>query len=197
MQGVIVEEWADQTELQALKRDLQAVPALEGPKLLTRQWCGKYFISEEMFSADVVGAKAMNVTNIKVRNYSMTSLLISLLLSQLKALHTAFFSMRSWTSNLLSRHSRHGTHSITEVILLQGSLPDWVMIPKSVALPFGTFEAVLNDPVNADIQKEVEKLHGKEDKKSITSIVETLSPTSKLVEEAIVALGEQDNKLVL
>ena len=31
---------------------------------------------------------------------------------------------------------------------LRGKLPDWINLPTSVALPFGSFDAVLKDPIN-------------------------------------------------
>jgi hypothetical protein len=34
---------------------------------------------------------------------------------------------------------------------LRERLPEWILVPRSVALPFGTFEAALADPVNADV----------------------------------------------
>lgn len=34
---------------------------------------------------------------------------------------------------------------------LRLKLPDWIMVPRSIALPFGTFEAVLTDPANKDV----------------------------------------------
>ncbi len=42
----------------------------------------------------------------------------------------------------------------------QGALPGWVRLPASVALPFGTFEAVLQDEVNADVSVDFVKLAG-------------------------------------
>ena len=32
---------------------------------------------------------------------------------------------------------------------LRGKLPEWINLPTSVALPFGSFDAVLQDPMNA------------------------------------------------
>lgn len=34
---------------------------------------------------------------------------------------------------------------------LQGKLPGWIMLPPSVALPFGAFQAALEDPSNAEV----------------------------------------------
>lgn len=41
---------------------------------------------------------------------------------------------------------------------LRQKLPDWIMVPKSIALPFGTFEAVLTDPANAEVASELQQI---------------------------------------
>eukprot|EP00271_Cylindrocystis_brebissonii_P010276 TRINITY_DN26421_c0_g1_i1.p1 TRINITY_DN26421_c0_g1~~TRINITY_DN26421_c0_g1_i1.p1 ORF type:complete len:1482 (-),score=381.52 TRINITY_DN26421_c0_g1_i1:676-5121(-) len=41
---------------------------------------------------------------------------------------------------------------------LRGALPDWVKLPTSVALPFGTFEKVLADPLNTEVATEIAAL---------------------------------------
>lgn len=41
---------------------------------------------------------------------------------------------------------------------LRQKLPDWILVPRSVALPFGTFEAVLSDPANAAVAAELQQL---------------------------------------
>jgi hypothetical protein len=38
---------------------------------------------------------------------------------------------------------------------LRERLPEWILVPRSVALPFGTFEAVLSDPVNAEVAEQL------------------------------------------
>ncbi|WIA21598.1 hypothetical protein OEZ85_000786 [Tetradesmus obliquus] len=38
---------------------------------------------------------------------------------------------------------------------LRKRLPEWILVPRSVALPFGTFETVLADPVNADVAQQL------------------------------------------
>jgi hypothetical protein len=38
---------------------------------------------------------------------------------------------------------------------LRERLPEWILVPRSVALPFGTFEAALADPVNADVAQQL------------------------------------------
>ncbi|KAG6426428.1 hypothetical protein SASPL_110651 [Salvia splendens] len=49
-----------------------------------------------------------------------------------------------FTDELVGAKSRNIAH-------LKGKVPSWVNIPTSVALPFGTFEAVLSDKSNQDI----------------------------------------------
>lgn len=41
---------------------------------------------------------------------------------------------------------------------LRSRLPEWIMVPKSVALPLGTFEAVLADPANAEVAAEIAQI---------------------------------------
>jgi hypothetical protein len=41
---------------------------------------------------------------------------------------------------------------------LRQKLPDWIVVPRSVALPFGTFEAVLTDPANAAVAAELQQI---------------------------------------
>ncbi|KAK9854757.1 hypothetical protein WJX84_004423 [Apatococcus fuscideae] len=79
--------------------------SLSCPKLRTPSWMGSYAIPAEAFSADRVGAKSMNLTQLK------------------------------------------------------GQLPDWIHLPASAALPFGTFEAVLEDNLNAGIADAMQALH--------------------------------------
>lgn len=35
------------------------------------------------------------------------------------------------------------------LLQLQGQLPEWMKLPSSVALPYGSFDAALDDPCNA------------------------------------------------
>jgi len=43
---------------------------------------------------------------------------------------------------------------------VQGRIPEWVHIPAGVAIPFGAFDAVLQDEVNADISADFVKAAG-------------------------------------
>ncbi|CAL8469831.1 g9373 [Coccomyxa elongata] len=45
-------------------------------------------------------------------------------------------------------------------IMLRGQLPGWVKLPASVAIPFGAFEAALQDETNADVSVDFVKLAG-------------------------------------
>ena len=40
--------------------------------------------------------------------------------------------------------------------LLRGRTPNWIQLPASVALPFGTFNATLNDPINTQVKTKLE-----------------------------------------
>ncbi|WPT16709.1 Alpha-glucan water dikinase [Picochlorum sp. SENEW3] len=40
---------------------------------------------------------------------------------------------------------------------LRGKLPEWISLPSSIALPFGSFEAAMSSPINADIASQLEK----------------------------------------
>ena len=44
---------------------------------------------------------------------------------------------------------------------LQNKLPDWVHLPASAAIPFGSFEAVLQDSRNAAVAAEIQQLQEK------------------------------------
>jgi alpha-glucan,water dikinase len=44
---------------------------------------------------------------------------------------------------------------------LRQKLPDWILVPRSIALPFGTFEAVLTDPTNAGVAAELQQIQRK------------------------------------
>lgn len=41
---------------------------------------------------------------------------------------------------------------------LRQKLPDWIMVPRSIALPFGTFEAVLTDPANEAVAAQLQAI---------------------------------------
>ncbi|CAI5459203.1 unnamed protein product [Closterium sp. Yama58-4] len=41
---------------------------------------------------------------------------------------------------------------------LQGKLPSWIHLPTSVALPFGSFESALADPINQSVAAEIKAL---------------------------------------
>lgn len=43
---------------------------------------------------------------------------------------------------------------------LRSTLPDWIRVPASVALPFGVFEAVMGHPDNAGPAAQLQRLQG-------------------------------------
>ena len=46
------------------------------------------------------------------------------------------------------------------MVCRQGKIPDWIHRPKGVAIPFGAFDAVLQDEVNADVSVDFVKAAG-------------------------------------
>ena len=46
------------------------------------------------------------------------------------------------------------------MVRLQGKVPEWIHTPKGVAIPFGAFDAVLQDEVNADVSVDFVKAAG-------------------------------------
>ena len=46
------------------------------------------------------------------------------------------------------------------MVPLQGKIPDWIHTPDGVAIPFGAFDAVLQDEVNADVSVDFVKAAG-------------------------------------
>ena len=40
---------------------------------------------------------------------------------------------------------------------LRGKLPEWISLPSSIALPFGSFEAAISSSINADIASQLQK----------------------------------------
>ncbi len=47
------------------------------------------------------------------------------------------------------------------LVHLQNKLPDWIHLPASAAIPFGSFEAVLQDSRNAAVAAEMQQLQEK------------------------------------
>lgn len=43
----------------------------------------------------------------------------------------------------------------------QGKLPSWIGLPAAAAVPFGAFEAVLQDPANRNVAQELQQLSGR------------------------------------
>ena len=73
-------------------------------------------------------------------------------------------------------------------------MPDEVRLPASVALPFGCFEAVLQDAANASISKQLESAEeGPRDLQPIRAAVQTLQAPSELRAQLAAAFqGEGD-----
>ena len=81
----------------------------------------------------------------------------------------------------------------------QGKLPAWVRVPASVAIPFGAFEAVLQDEANADVSVDFVKLAGfggaaQEDLSNLDAVQEAvarLRPPDALRQQLQSALAEE------
>ncbi len=81
----------------------------------------------------------------------------------------------------------------------QGQLPGWVKLPASVAIPFGAFEAALQDETNADVSVDFVKLAGfggapQEDLSNLEAVrnaVRRLRPPQGLREQLQRAFSEE------
>lgn len=66
---------------------------------------------------------------------------------------------------------------------MQGKLPDWIHLPASAALPFGTFEAVLEHASNADAAAEIHQLQ-----QQLLGDGKALSKCLRAVQQAVLRL---------
>ncbi|XP_042064044.1 alpha-glucan water dikinase, chloroplastic-like isoform X2 [Salvia splendens] len=99
-------------------------------------------------SADVVYSEMKDDGLVSSANSNEASSTPSLSLERKQFSGRYAISSEEFTNELVGAKSRNIAH-------LKGKVPSWVNIPTSVALPFGTFEAVLSDNLN---QVVVEKL---------------------------------------
>lgn len=82
---------------------------------------------------------------------------------------------------------------------VQGQLPAWVKLPASVAIPFGAFEAALQDEMNADVSVDFVKLAGfggaaQEDLSNLDAVrdaVRRLRPPQGFKEQLQAAFAEE------
>ena len=82
---------------------------------------------------------------------------------------------------------------------MQGKVPEWVHIPAGVAIPFGAFDAVLQDEVNADISADFVKAAGFDgtadanmsNLQSIKAIIQRLRAPDSLKQQLLKALDEE------
>eukprot|EP00898_Chlorokybus_atmophyticus_P006193 jgi/Chlat1/6575/Chrsp45S05941 len=65
-------------------------------------------------------------------------------------------SLQEFTSDVVGAKSRN-TLALKES-LGGGKIPDWVGLPISCAVPFGTFEQVLDEPENKEVKAELQRL---------------------------------------
>ena len=148
--------------------------AAQPPQITARSWCGKFALTSAEFSPESVGAKSLNTQKLKV------------ILSLSSQLETVFFELctttsAEWVALLL-------------VCVLQGKVPDEVRLPASVAVPFGSFEAVLQDAANASISKELESAEeGPRSLQPIRAAVQTLQAPSELRAQLAAAFQGEGN----
>ena len=64
--------------------------------------------------------------------------------------------MDAFTANLVGAKARNT--KILRDSLVNGGIPDWIQLPRSIAIPFGTFEHVLAAPENAKASATMDKL---------------------------------------
>jgi len=83
---------------------------------------------------------------------------------------------------------------------MQGKLPVWIKLPASVALPFGTFEEVLKDPVNQEscqaIEALLQKPAGQQEGSSVRAAIMKLKPPPQLLEQIQAALDSEGSSVV-
>ena len=136
-------------------------------KIESKSWCGSYAVASSRFGPEVVGAKSLNTAALKVRSERDAS--VDLAYPQHMSYSSAPTSQLSHNRvaahiNQVARSQRSYLYrewylwvSAVTILpsslvwLLQGKLPEWMHTPVGVALPFGTFDAVLQDEVNADV----------------------------------------------
>jgi hypothetical protein len=112
------------------------------------RWDGSsWALSADQFAPGVVGAKAMSAQKLALAAAGTKSKAPSMNGSSSKRSGGGFFDA------LLGRG---GGAATAEQDMLQ--LPGWLKVPPSVALPHGAFEAVLQDPVNADVAGQLQQL---------------------------------------
>ncbi|KAL3148765.1 COP9 signalosome complex subunit 8 [Trebouxia sp. C0009 RCD-2024] len=78
---------------------------------------------------------------------------------------------------------------------LRGQLPVWVNLPCSAALPFGAFEAVLQQPQNADPAAAVQKLDGQQrpspdQLQAVKAALQALQPDAQLQDQVKAAFQQ-------
>lgn len=83
---------------------------------------------------------------------------------------------------------------------IQGQLPVWVNLPCSAALPFGAFEAVLQQPQNAAIAAAVQKLDAEQPPspdqlQAVRAALQALQPDAQLQNQVKAAFQQSGKHL--
>jgi hypothetical protein len=78
---------------------------------------------------------------------------------------------------------------------VQGKLPEWIKLPASVALPFGTFEEVMEDPINQEscqsIKAQLQKAVDQQEGSSVKAAIMKLQAPPQLLEQLQAALDSE------
>ncbi len=106
-------------------------------------------------------------------------------------------------SNPLQHHLQHQDQlpeADAASLLCRGRIPEWVHIPAGVAIPFGAFDAVLQDEVNADISADFVKAAGFDgaadanmsNLQSIKAIIQRLRAPDSLKQQLLRSLSDEE-----
>ena len=128
-------EVSDSELMQSSSSDTQGGEAIPSLSLVKKKFLGKYAISAEEFSDEMVITEFYALRNVTFRINQETNCCC-------------------WIPSLLALHFRVLTFCCQvgaksrNIAYLKGKVPSWVGIPTSVAIPFGTFEKILSDETN-------------------------------------------------
>eukprot|EP00879_Flechtneria_rotunda_P009691 GHRR01010140.1.p1 GENE.GHRR01010140.1~~GHRR01010140.1.p1 ORF type:complete len:1019 (+),score=414.74 GHRR01010140.1:666-3722(+) len=129
----------------------------------TTVWDGQWVLTTDSFRPGVVGAKAMSAARLEVATAASRAVRSS-------AAHSDPHRQQQQHSDSVPAAGLQGNKQWQPPAWLRGSaaaesgpgqhrqLPAWLKVPVSVALPHGTFEAVLQAPINRVVAQELSQL---------------------------------------
>jgi hypothetical protein len=109
-------------------------------KMQKPAWCGEYALGMDAFKQGVVRQAATAARASLSRRLGPRLLALASSEGALRAAH-----------HRRSERAQVGAKS-NNLAALRGKLPPWINLPPSVAVPFSTFEAVLDAPQNRDVK---------------------------------------------